>query len=477
LSVRLGISSVGQPVSQTTKSDNQFQLLLQKRFAPYFATQFLGALNDNIYRYALLALIGFTIAPVDPAQANLLSNFGAFLFIVPFFIFSALAGQFADKYEKAKLIRIIKFLEILIMAAVGLGLYLQSMPLLLFILFCMGTQSAFFGPVKYSILPQYLEERELIGGNGLVAMATFIAILLGMIIGVLVIGNNPSSWALSLITVITAFLGWLASMFIPARTQIEVVSDLKIKWNIFSQTWEILKIGTKKRTLFLTMLGISWFWYFGTTLFTQFANYNAFYLKGDAFVITLLLATTSIGLGTGSLLCERLSDHKIEIGLTPFGAIGLTLFTLDLSFAHGTTPLSTLGFVNFLAHWPHIHILIDLFFMGLFGGFYIVPLYVILQNRSPAGQRSRIIAANNIINALLMVLSSIISIVLLHLGLTIPQLFLILAIMTFIVTLFIFILVPEFLLRFLDWLLVHTFYRVKKKLEKTLKTLHGEKNE
>lgn len=444
--------------------NNQFQLLRQRRFLPYFITQFLGAFNDNVYRISLMILIAGTYAKADKDQADVLVNVCAALFILPFFLFSALAGELADKYDKAKLIRRIKLAEICIMATAAVAFYLNSVYFLIAILFLMGTQSSFFGPIKYSILPQHLEPHELVGGNGLVEMGTFLAILLGTIVGgTLIALDHSPELAVVVTTVSLAFLGWSASLFIPRARRSNRDSRLKIKWNPITETWKTLKISAKDRGIFLSILGISWFWFYGTSFLTQLPNYNERFLHGDEHVITIMLTVFSVGIGIGSMLCERLSDHRVELGLVPFGAIGLTVFAVDLSFAHGPYPEAEVTVRAFLENLSNWRMLADLLLMGLFGGFYIVPLYVVLQDRSDPKERSRIIASNNIMNALFMAVASVMAIILLKIGLTIPQFFLVIALLNAAITFYIFKIVPEFLMRFIVWVLISLFYRVDKK--------------
>ncbi len=442
------------------KTTNQFQLFGERRYLPYFITQFLGAFNDNIYRISLMVLIATTYAKTDVDKADYLVNVCAALFILPFFLFSATAGNLADKYDKTKLIRLIKMFEVLVMSMVGLAFYFDSMLFLIAILFLTGTQSSFFGPIKFSILPEHLEEDELVGGNGLVEMGTFVAILMGTVVGgtLIALDDKPKFWV-SVTTLFVALVGFSASMMMP-RTKVNA-PDLKINWNPIRQTIDTLKTGAQRRSIFLSILGISWFWFYGTCFLTQLPNYNERFLNGDEHVITALLATFSIGIGLGSILCERLSGHKVEIGLVPFGAIGLTLFAVDLSFAHGALPEQMVTVQAFLQNSSNWRLLADLFFMGIFGGFYIVPLYVILQDRSDPKNRSRVIAANNIMNALFMSIASIFTIALLvWVDVSIPTLFFIIGIMNFVITLYIFSVVPEFLLRFIAWVIVSLLYRV-----------------
>lgn len=440
------------------KTQNQFQLFKERRFLPYFLVQFSGALNDNIFKNALLTLIAF--GAFNQETRELLTNLGALLFILPFFLFSALAGQLADKYKKAHIIRYIKFVEILIMGCATIAFWHHQLPLLFVILFFMGSQSAFFAPVKYSILPQYLEKNELVGGNGLVEMGTFVAILLGTILGILLVRIHTTTIFISTAIMLTAILGFTASLGIPNQKTISN-PDLKINWEPFSQTWHVLKRAASQRTVFLTILGISWFWFFGSVIITQLYNYNQDILHGNEAVMILMISILSIGIGLGSLSCEKLSRRKVEIGLVPFGSIGLTLITIDLSFTHGIYPEQVINVSTFLSHWEGWHIVIDLFFLGIFGGLYSVPLYVLLQSRTEEKERSQMIAANSVLNALFMVVASLFSIALLRLGLSIPQLFLVVGFFNLAVTMYLYKLLPEFLMRFIAWLLINCIYRVK----------------
>lgn len=441
---------------------SQFDLLAQRRFAPFFWTQFLGAANDNIYKNALIIFVAYHAAAQTTLDANTLVNLAAGLFILPFMLFSATAGQLADKYEKSRLIRFIKMLEIGIMIMGAVGFLLPSLLLLFVALFLMGVHSTLFGPVKYAILPQHLRNDELVGGNGLVEMGTFVAILLGTIAGGLLVavpGVGPLLAGCAAIGV--AIAGWLVSRAIPLTPA--VAPALAINWNPFTETWRNIRFAYGNRIVWLSMLGISWFWFYGATFLTQFPNFAKNVLGGNEHVVTFLLALFSVGIGTGSLLCERLSGRKVEIGLVPFGSIGLTVFAIDLWFATSDMQATSLvGVAEFLAGPGHWRVVLDLVLIGLFGGFFIVPLYALIQERSDPAYRSRIIAANNILNAIFMVASAGLAIVLLGSGLSIPYLFLVTGILNAAVALFIYKLVPEFLMRFLAWMLIHTMYRVDK---------------
>ncbi|MBM4258300.1 MAG: MFS transporter [Deltaproteobacteria bacterium] len=443
------------------KNENQFSLLRQRRFAPFFWTQFLGAFNDNVYKNALVILFAFQGAALTSIDSDTLINLSAGLFILPFFLFSATCGQIADKYEKSRLIQYTVALEIALMALGAVGFYFQNLSLLLISLFLGGVQSTLFGPVKYSILPQHLRSEELTGGNGLVEMGTFVAILLGTILGGILVSVQPwGTMLVSLTTIGVACSGWLISRQIPHSPAPD--PTLKINWNVWGETVNMLKLTRTDRTVFLSILGISWFWCYGSLFLSQFPNYSKEVIGGNEQLVTLFLTCFSFGVGIGSLLCERLSGHKVEMGPVPFGALGLTWFGIDLFFA---TPAlkaeSVIGVTTFLQTFTGWRIAADLFFLGLFGGFFIVPLYALIQFRSDETYRSRIIAGNNIINSLFMVLSAILAVVLLKAGLSIPQLLLASALFNAVVALYIFTLVPDFFVRFSLWLLTHTIYRIR----------------
>jgi len=441
---------------------NQFDLLRERRFGPFFWTQFLGAGNDNVFKNALIIFAAFHAASMTTLDPNALVNLAGAVFIAPFMLLSATAGQLADKYEKSQLIRYIKVFEIAIMLIGLAGFWRHDLVLLLGALALMGVHSTLFGPVKYAILPQHLKPEELIGGNGLVEMGTFVAILLGTIAGGLVVAIEPNGpVAAGVVAVVVAIAGYLVSRGIPHTPA--VAPELKINWNPFTETWKNLRFAQGNRVVWLSMLGISWFWYYGAIFLAQFPGFAKDVLGGDEHVVTVLLALFSIGIGIGSLLCEKMSGRKVELGLVPFGSIGLSLFALDLWLGsralHATEVQGLDVFVANPAHW---RVAADLVLIGLFGGFYIVPLYALIQERSDAQYRSRIIAANNILNAIFMVASAGVAVGLLQAGLSIPQLFLVTALMNAAVAVFIYGLVPEFLMRFLAWLLIHTMYRVRK---------------
>lgn len=440
---------------------SQFALLTQRRFAPFFATQFLGAFNDNVFRNGLVILLTFTGTRIAGMDVSQLAFVAGALFILPFFLFSATAGQLADKYEKSRLFRAIKLMEIVLMIVAAFAFITGRYPLLMLVLFLMGSQSAMFGPVKYAYLPQQLETDELVGGNALVESGTYVAIILGLLVGGLSISvESASQVVLAALLVTISLLGYLASRRIPVTKAVD--PELKINWNVITETWRIVGYAREKRSVFLPILGISWFWFYGSVITLQIPAYTLVILHGNETITTLLLVAFALGVGMGSLLCERMSGHRIELGLVPFGSIGLSLFAIDLYFSHplvNPVNISTLGeFVTQAGGW---RILIDLTLIGAFGGFYSVPLYAMVQERANRQHLSRTIAANNILNAFFMVTASIMAITLLYLGLSIPQLFLVLAVLNAIVATYIFSLLPEFLVRFLAWIFVSLLYRIR----------------
>ncbi len=444
------------------QKNSQFKLFSQRRFAPFFWTQFLGALNDNVFKTALLTILTYDALSWTDMDPGLLNNLIPGLFILPFFLFSATSGQLADKLEKGRVARFVKLLEIAIMGIAAYGWMTHHLWLLIAAVIGMGIHSTLFGPVKYAYLPQQLKREELVGGNGLIEMGTFVGILLGEILGAVLVVHKP--WGLHLVAGITigiAVLGWLASLRIPLSPA--PVPELKVNWNPFTETVRNLGYSRRNRPVFLSLLGNSWFWFYGAIMLAQFPVYAKNYLHGDHSVFVLLLAVFSVGIGAGSLLCERLSGHKVEIGLVPFGSIGLSVFGLELYFASQAyvTPAAMLDLGGFLAQGGSWRILFDCLGIGLFGGLYIVPLFALIQTRCDPAHVSRTIAGMNIMNALFMVVSALVAMVLLKAGLTIPQIFLATAIMNGVVAVYIFSLVPEFLIRFLAWILIHTFYRVR----------------
>jgi 1-acyl-sn-glycerol-3-phosphate acyltransferase len=439
---------------------NQFTLLKQRRFAPFFWTQFAGAANDNLFKFAFTVLVTYQLQVhwLPPALAGLV--IGA-LFILPFLLFSATSGQVTDKYEKTTIIRLVKNLEIGIMALAGYGFLSANVFALLGCVFLMGTHSSIFGPVKFAYLPQALEERELTGGNGLVEGGTFIAILLGNVAGGLLISApavGPHQVAVACLLV--AFAGRAAAQFIPRMPATD--PGLVINWNPVSETWRNLQLARRSNVVFRSLLGISWMWFFGVVFLSQFPSFAKEVLHGDERVASLLLVLFSIGIAIGSLLCEALGRRHVEIGLVPLGAIGMTIFGVDLYFSSRSLPMHELmGVSEFVAAPGHWKVMLDLAMLSLSAGLYSVPMYALIQLRSQATHRARIIAANNILNALFMVASSVIVGVLIAEGLTIPEVFLCVALANAVIAGYIFLLVPEYLLRCIAWVMSHFLYRFR----------------
>jgi 1-acyl-sn-glycerol-3-phosphate acyltransferase len=439
---------------------SQFSLLSQRRFAPFFWTQFLGAFNDNLFKTALLVALTYDALSWTTIAPGLLNNLIPGLFILPYVLFSATAGQIADKVEKGKLARFVKLLEVGIMLVACVGWMTHTLWLLIAAVVGMGVHSTLFGPVKYAYLPQHLKSEELVGGNGVIEMGTFVGILLGEVAGALLVAHKP--FGIELVagaSLLMALLGLAASWRIPSSPA--PAPELKINHNFFTESVRNLRFSSQNRTVFLSMLGNSWFWFYGALVLSQFPVYAKDYLHGDHSVFVLLLTVFSLGIGIGSLLCEKLSGRKVEIGLVPFGSIGLSLFGIDLYFASlAYTHTATVDAFALLALPGSLRILADLVLIGVFGGFFIVPLFALIQTRCDPKHVSRTIAGMNILNALFMVAAAGVAILLLGQGFSIPQMFLVTALLNALVAVYIFSLVPEFLMRFLAWLLIHTIHRV-----------------
>jgi MFS family permease len=431
---------------------SQFALLGKRRFLPFFVTQALGAFNDNIFKQSLILTILYKLA--IEGDRSVWVNLCALLFILPFFLFSALAGQLGEKFPKDRLIRAIKLAEIVIMAVGAVGLAFDQLGLMLAALFAMGSHSALFGPVKYSIMPQALRPEELVGGNGLVEMGTFLAILAGTIGAGVMMSSANYAGVVAVAVLLVALLGYLASRAIPPVSAAN--PTLVLDWNIARQTWRTLSLGLGQApAVSRSLVGNSWFWFVGAVYLTQIPAYAQQWLDGDETVVTLILTVFSVGIALGSMLCERLSRHKVEMGLVPLGALGLTLFGLLLWWhSNGLVPTAQpQGWLAALGHGQSWWVLLDILGLGVFGGFYIVPLYALIQSRTAQDQRARVIAANNILNALFMVVSAIVSILLLSVAkLSIPQLFLVVSLANIAVNAYIFSAVPEFPTRFIRWL-------------------------
>ncbi|MBD3872208.1 MAG: MFS transporter, partial [Acidobacteria bacterium] len=443
---------------------SQLHLLTERRFWPLFWTQFLGAFNDNLFKNALAILIAYRSMTLLGIGSATIVVACAGIFIFPFFLFSATAGQLADHFPKWRLIRWVKVWEIGVMILAGVGFATNSVALLLVVLFLMGTQSAFFGPAKFAILPELLDEHSLVGGNAMVAMATFLAILLGTITGGLVVAGGDR-WVsrLGLIVVTVAVLGLVASLFVkktPAANP-----DLPVRLELVKPTIDILRVTRRVHPVFLSVLAVSWFWFLGASFLSILPNFSKDVLGGGETVVTLCLATFCVGIGTGSMLCEKLSRRRLELGLVPLGSIGISVFALDLAFSGWRFaapiggPLSTVG--EFLHQPGSAHILFDLFMIAVFSGFYTVPLMTFIQQRSVLAERSRVIAGNNILNALFIVASSVMLVVMVARGFSYPAVFLVLALLNAAAAVYIYSVVPEFLLRFVSWCTANLLYRLR----------------
>ncbi|MGR5434846.1 MFS transporter [Vibrio owensii] len=436
-------------------------MFLTKRFFPYFVTQCLGALNDNIYKNVLLLMVTYSQIDSLPMSVDLFVNLAAGLFILPFFLFSAHAGAIADNMDKAKLIRRLKLIELVIMSCAATAIMTQSAILMLVLLFMTGTQSAYFGPVKYALLPQALRSDELVRGNAWVEMGTFLSILIGTLSAGLLLAIPNGMLIASCIVITLSLLGFLSSANIPSLPSKK--SD-KVKFEPITGLKKTLKLAQKQCGIWMSILAISWFWFMGATYLTQFPNFAREHLFADSTVVSLLLALFSVGIATGSWLCEKLSFNQVELGILPFGILGLTIFSADLLWAVPAIesfPSQYYDVQSFIAQSSHIRVMIDLFLVGVSGGVFIVPLYAFIQSRSEEGECAQSIAANNIMNALFMVASAAVSILVLSvLEFSIVELFAILAVGNFIVAIYVYRQVPEFTQRFISYLLSHCLYRV-----------------
>ena len=454
---------VDHPASTATaphEHPNQFALLKQRRFAPFFWTQFSGAANDNLFKFAFTVMVVYqlSVSWMEPNMAGLV--IGA-VFILPFLLFSATSGQLTDKFDKTKVIRFVKNLEIGIMLLAAYGFFNANVPVLLFCTALMGLHSTLFGPVKFAYMPQVLNERELTGGNGMVEMGTFVAILLGQVVGGLLVAMpsvGPTYVAIGCIAM--ALVGRAVAQFIPSTPATD--PNLVINWNPFTETWNNLKLAHGNIVVFRSLLGISWMWFFGAVFLSQFPSFAKEVLHGSSQVASLLLVVFSVGIAIGSLLCETLSKRHVEIGLVPLGAIGMSVFSIDLYFAsRGLPPSAELTVGQFMGISQHWRVMLDLALLSLFAGLYSVPMYALIQLRSQPTHRARIIAANNILNALFMIASSVIAGALLGAHFSIPQIFLFTGLANAVVAFYIFMLVPEYFLRFVAWLASFFVYRFK----------------
>jgi MFS family permease len=437
--------------SDGVTDSSQFRLLSERRFAPFFATQFLGAFNDNVFRNGLIIVITFQGVQVFGLNASQLANIAGAIFILPFFLFSATAGQLADKYEKSRLMRLVKMIEISLMIFAAFALISKTYSVLFLVLFLMGCQSTLFGPVKYSYLPQKLDTSELIGGNALVESGTYLAIILGLIVGGISVALDPGNqYLLSGSLIAIAVTGYLCSRGVPETPAVD--PNLDVNWNPWRETRHIIGFAREDRSVFVAIIGISWFWFYGSAMTLQIPAYTLDILNGNEEITTILLVAFAVGVGIGALLCERLSGHRIEIGLVPLGSIGLTVVGVDLYFAQPIKhPEAVATLAELVARPGSIRVLADLALLGAFGGLYSVPLYAMVQERANRQHLSRIIAANNILNALFIVCAAGLALMLLNAGLSIPEFFVVIAGLNVLLAMYLYVASPEFARRFLSW--------------------------
>lgn len=434
------------------------KLLTTKKFWPIFWTQFLGAMNDNIFKNALVLLFTFKATSILGLKSEQMVALCGGLFILPFFLFSALSGELTDKFSMHLLVRFTKILELVTIFIGAFGFYYELIPLLLFALFLLGLQSTLFGPVKYSILPELLTEEELVTGNALVEMGTFLAILVGTIVGGVLIARDPSGNIVSVAGVVVALFGVYTAYQVKHVGPLE--PNKKINFNFFTSTFSMIQTSRKIHSVFISILGISWFWFFGAALLSLFPSYVKNSLYGDETVVTLLLAIFSVGVAIGSIICERLSHERLELGLVPFGSIGLSVFLLDLYFSGSLeVATSSRSISELLAISKSYRILFDLAGLSIMSGFFIVPLYTFIQSRCDRKDRAQVIAANNILNALFMVASAGLLVLLYGLGLSTVDVFLVLFALNTIVAIYIYTVIPEFLLRFICVIVSRLIYR------------------
>lgn len=402
-------------------------LLKTHRFAPLFGTQFLGAFNDNLFKNTLAVLLTFQAAEWTSISSAFLAPLIGAVFILPFFIFSGLAGELADKYDKARLARIVKVWEMFLMVIATVGFATHSFITLMIVVFGMGMHSTLFGPIKYSIIPQHMGENELVSANALVESGTFAAILLGTLLGGVLSGIENGGVIAGSAAIVVAVIGYIFSRYIPTAPSLS--PQMPFSFNLFAQTLNTVRLAYQNRIVFLAILAISWFWLYGALLLSQFPLFVKTVLMGDETTVTILLSLFTVGIGVGSILCERLSHHSIRPSLVIVGAIGMGLSGID--FALTAQYFTAVG--EIYANPQFFHILFDLTLVGVFGGLYSVPLYALMQGRSDAQSRSRIIAANNVLNALFMVVGAAVTMLLFESGWGMPDIFLLIAISTLLV--------------------------------------------
>lgn len=436
---------------------SQFYLFTQRRFLPFFVTQFLGALNDNLFKNALLVMVVSSAFTLTQYNTNFITNLAAGLFILPFFLFSTIAGHLADRFDKAYLIRRIKFAEIVLMLIGFFSLWQGNLTLMLAVLFLLGVQSAFFGPIKYAIIPQHVDSNELMAANAQVGMGTFVSILLGTLIGGWLVTEPQGPLLLGSLVILVAIIGWISSCRIPSAPPEKQTTDSAIAFNPLRETAYNFGLAKQKKIVLRCIFSNSWFWLYGACFLTQVPNFAVTILGGDPKLISILLAAFIVGVAIGSLCCNRLSKGTVEPGLVPLGAAGLSLFAIDLYFSSNVFSIIShhsgmISPATFLTMPEGMRILFDLLFIGLFGGLFIVPIYAMIQKNTEGTIRARVLSVNNIFNALFMVSGNLMGMLFLSLlGWTIPQFFLFLALVNLVYMGLIFYLEPTFLRRFNVW--------------------------
>ncbi len=406
---------------------NTLSLFKTRRFLPLFITQFFDAFNSNAFKNALLIWVTYDASVRSAHYSSIIVTLAAALFVLPFFLFSATAGQISDKYPKVALTQKIRLIDIFLMFGCGIGFYLENTTFLLLILFLTGTQAAFFGPLKYSLLPENLHEDELIAGNALIEGGTFLAILLGTIFGGLIISIPHGIYYLTLALILLSIVSWFSSCFITKTTGGDI--HLNVDYNIFAASWNIINYTRANKTVWLTIITISWFWGLGAIFLTQFSTYTKQVIHGNAHIVTLFLALFSVGISIGSLLCNKILKGKINLRFAPWGCLGMSIFIIDFYFAsqHYHVPSFGTGLItltDFLKNWQSLRIIFDLLGLAICAGIYIVPLYAVMQHRAEKKYIARVIAVNNIMNALYMVLGSIVTLLMFWVGLNVKSVFL-----------------------------------------------------
>lgn len=423
-------------------SSNQFHLLRTRRFLPMFCVQFLGAFNDNVFRNAFVILLTYRLAADLGWDPKIGVSAIAGVFILPFFLFSAFSGSLADKFEKARFIRWTKLWEI---AAMGLGavaFHRQDAYLLFAVLFLMGMQSSFFGPLKYGILPDHLRPDELVAGNALFEAATFIAILLGTILGGLLILGPAGTTVVSAVSIGLATAGWIASWWVPPAEPQPEGRALRIDWNVPRGLWRLVSYARRQPPVFRPVLGISWFWVLGSTWLVVIPTYVEGTLQASARAVTACLTLFAIGIGVGALLCHRLLRGEISARWVPLAGVVCSAFMFDFVWlSAGLVAPDAAPFT--VRSWTAVRLALDLFGIAVAGGVFSVPLYAMLQARSAPDHRARNIATNNILNSFFMVVAAIVTAVLFALGWSIPQVILLLASLNVLVAAYTVVLIPD----------------------------------